>query len=547
MSRLLIPGLVFLSVAPALAQMPAATQPRMPIAAEDKITLVRPTVDKETSTVTLPAAFWNQQLRSVVEVALCGRPSDFLHETILSVTTTQDLLMAALREVGCHDADAWVSSVQDFPRIRGDRLLILLTFEHNGVVDTYAMDELLAFHGWNTPVGPYGWMFKGDPEHVRPEIAPTRDPITHELLSDAGKILRDDPQIAVKIQGIQHISQSFADSPLAYDEWTFPMMDIYRNTRVIPQAVYDSNGKVPVTLRIEKVNEEQFLEGIIRVWHDQAFTAYAAKQLPVARQIDLNKAELWKDVVALKQLPKESARDSDIFAHLSVKAAEVAEGYATLDAAWSSWAADHAAFDPQDEDLAILQQEAKLWKEHGQLMEERARQLATAEEALFEERTISVKPDADREALRKARGMEIAARSAALLADIKQPLDRWSFELKNLDPADPREFMVKGIQYRVALLESQQRAGRIGIAYGKALEAGGAEAAKLQNEWATEQLGVSIAQLQLDLLNTRFEISKREGIDNDPDMPQLKADEARLMGRLEAARAATQPATAPAK
>ncbi len=538
-----------LTLAIAAAALPARAQfspapapaPGSAPAPQEKITLLKPQVDKDAATVTLPAAFWNQQMRSAIEVALCGRPSDFLHETILSVTTTQDLLTAALRDAGFHDADAWVASVRDFPRIRGDRMLMLLTFERNHVVDTFALDELLAFHGWNVSAGPYGWMFKGDPEHSRPTTAPSKDPITGDPLTDAGKILRDDPQVAVKLQAIQHVSQSFADSPLAYDDWVFPMMDLYRNTMVLPQEVFDSNGAVPVTLRIRKVTEEQFLQAVALVWHDAAFRDYITAQLPTARQIDTDKKELWDLVVQLKKLPRESATDSPVFGKLAAKAAQVEKGYAALDSAWASWAADHATFDPRSENLDELKQEAKLWKEHGLLMKERAAQLAIAEQAAADQHEHA---SASPEDLRKLRGREVAARSAALLAEIKQPLDRWNDELQHLAPDDPREFWVKGIHLQVELLNAQQESGESGIAYGKALEAGdtGAAIAPLQSRWARVQLRVTIANLETQLADTAFELSKREGIDNDPDVPALKAKQADLQSRLTAARAATQPA-----
>ena len=102
-------------------------------------------------------------MTSWVEVAICGRPSDFLHETIVCVTTTKAILMQALHDIGCHDADEWVNSIQDFPKIRGDRLLITLEVTRNGKTETYSLDELLTYEGWNISTGPYGWMFKGNP------------------------------------------------------------------------------------------------------------------------------------------------------------------------------------------------------------------------------------------------------------------------------------------------------------------------------------------------------------------------------------------------
>jgi hypothetical protein len=533
-------GGVMLLLAAAGQAWSQATQPRVPLAAEDKIVLTKPEVDKDQQTVTIPAAFWNQQMRGPVEVALCGRPSDFLHETILSVTATQDMLIKAMRDAGFHDADAWVSSVRDFPRIRGDKALLLVTVEHDHTIQTFSLDELLTFYKWNVPIGPYGWMFKGDPEHQRPATAPSKDPVTGEPLTDAGKILRDDPQVALQFQGLQHTSQSFIDLPLAYDDWCFPMMDYWRNTTVLPQAVFDSNGTMPVTLRIEKVNEEQYLQRAAAVWHDAAFKQYMLQQIPVARQIDADKKILWDLVQRLKALPAEDASNSEVFAQAAMKAAEVEKGYAALDAAWSSWAADHAQFDPKDEDIDELRQQAKLWKEHGELMKERASQLATAEEAAYVLHGLQGKPDPNGEKP-QLRGQEISARSAALIAEIKQPLDKWTFEQKRLDPGDPRTDWVNGIRLQLALLHAEQVSGDAGVAYGKALETGTGDRVALESRWAQAQVAVTIAQLQVQLADVAFELSKREGIDNDPDVPSLKARQAQLQARLREAQAATQP------
>ena len=71
--------------------------------------------------------------------------------------------MKALREVGCHDADAWVDGVRDFPKVRGDRFLVLVEFNWEGKPQVYSLDELIGFQGWGDSAGPYGFMFKGDP------------------------------------------------------------------------------------------------------------------------------------------------------------------------------------------------------------------------------------------------------------------------------------------------------------------------------------------------------------------------------------------------
>ncbi len=228
-------------------------------------------VDKAGRRVTLPGAFWNEKLADWLDVGLCGRPSDFLHETVLSVTTTRTLLEEALREVGFHDADAWVASVKDFPRVRGDKLLVLGEFVRDGKKETFSLDEMIGFEGWGVSAGPYGFMFKGDPGRemgkgtTKPANAAGGDgmeglggPAAAKGASpeekdrgkedDATQILRDDPQISVAFKGLQNVSQSFADHPLAYEDWVYPMRKLGRNYAVLPDKVYDSNGAIPVTV-----------------------------------------------------------------------------------------------------------------------------------------------------------------------------------------------------------------------------------------------------------------------------------------------------------
>src|SRR4051812_31380993 len=88
--------------------------------AADDVKIARPTVDKAAGRVTLPGAFWNAQVAEWVEVAVSGRPSDFLHETVLCITTTRTLMEDAFREAGFRDGDVWANSLRDFNRVRGD-------------------------------------------------------------------------------------------------------------------------------------------------------------------------------------------------------------------------------------------------------------------------------------------------------------------------------------------------------------------------------------------------------------------------------------------
>ena len=160
--------------------------------ANDPVRIVVPIETKARGACRCPAAFWNQHMTGRLEVlALCGRPSDFYEQNRAKQATTKAILMQSMREVGFHDADAWVDSANDFPRVRGDRFLMLLEVtrgaEAGGKVETYSLDELLEYRGWGISAGPYGWMFKGDPERATTQAAGTQpvDPLL-QLMAAAG-------------------------------------------------------------------------------------------------------------------------------------------------------------------------------------------------------------------------------------------------------------------------------------------------------------------------------------------------------------------------
>jgi hypothetical protein len=505
--------------------------------ADAPIVIVRPVVDKGAGQVRLPGAFWNQHMTSWVEVAMCGRPSDFLHETIVCVTTTKAILMEALRAAGCHDADEWVTGVEDFPKIRGDQVMIELRVTRAGKVETYSLDELLEYEGWGVAQGPYGWMYKGEPGEENSKLKTQNSKPLEDggEESDRTKIVRDDPQIALVLKGIQHFSQSFAEHPLAYDDWIYPMMRYGRNTKLLPMAVYDSNGDVPVEVVIRKVTEEELLTESARVWHDRAFAAYMLQQMATAKAVDVEKAELWgllPEVKKLSEVPAEkrdALREGKVFGRAGVLAAKIEAGYAELDAAWGVWACEHPQFESSDaKELEELRLETGQWKTHLTLRRERADQLAVAVDAAFDAKQLAYQPENTLK-LQHLRGVEIAARSAALLAENQQPREFWKAEDARLDrKTDPRADWIRQIDTQVALNDARSAAGASGVAYGKALRDADAEGTPaltaLQNQYAGDMQKMTLADLRLRLANVDFEISKREGFTDDPDLPKLQVE-----------------------
>jgi hypothetical protein len=330
------------------------------------------------------------------------------------------------------------------------------------------------------------------------------------------------------------------------------MMRYGRNYRLLPNEVYDSNSEVPVTMIIQKCTEEQFIIEMAKVWHDGAFSEYMRKQLPTAKQIDKDKAELWSLLPALKKLrniPDETrdvVHESEVFGKVSVLAASIEKGYATLDAAWARWACDHPVYETTDNnELNELKEQTKLWREHMELKQKSAEQLAVAEKAAFDLKQLESKPatDESKKQQQKLRGMELEARSTAMLAGIVQPRAYWKYEQGRVDPkTDPRTDWIKHIGVQVDLIESKAGVGTTGLAYGRALQSAAPEqVASAQKAYAEAVVKMTVGDLQLRLADIDFEISKREGFADDPDLARYKAERKEIETQLKAAQAATQP------
>jgi hypothetical protein len=476
------------------------------------IKLVTPTVDQAAQTVTLPAAFWNEHLADWLDVAFCGRPSDFLHETVVCATTTRSLLQQALRDAGCRDADAWTDGIKDFPRIRGDRLLITLEFTRDGKKEKYTLDELITLSRWGVSMGPFGFMFKGDPEHAASQPAAAAAVGGGD---DAAKILRDDPQIALVFRGIRSLSQSFADHPLAYveDRWEWEEIHRGRNHSLLPAALFDSNGATPVTLTFQKVSEEQLLTQSAALWHDPAAQAYILQQLPTARQLDKEKS----DYFALRHNANPPATQKD---HLALLLAQIERDYAALDAAWTSWAVEHLKPEAQDAPTAdFINAQAKRWGEFFTLNKERTGQLAIAAE------TPANQP-----------GKILIARSRALLAENQQSRDYWQAEWGKIEQPKPDDVWANSVRLHIALIDARLAVGNAGIAFGQAQDATPPDEAKIaafKKDLETALNRLSLADARLSLISIEFEISKRQGAPGEEaELAQLKKQRDDLLAKI---------------
>ena len=337
------------------------------------------------------------------------------------------------------------------------------------------------------------------------------------------------------------------------------MMRYGRNFTLLPAAVYDSNGEVPVQLVIRKVTEEELITQSAAVWHDAAYRDHILQQLPIAKQIDAAKSDLWKllpEVKKLSDLPddkRDLEKETVAFGRASVLAAQIEGYYAELDAAWADWASDHAAFEAADpKEFAELKSEAALWKEHMTLRRTHSEELALAVSAAFAQKRVAAAlaqkqvesaRNGNNTSLQYLRGVEISARSRAMLADSKQPLDYWKHQQSTLDrKTDPRTDWIASVDMQVDLLNAKIAAANAGKAYGDSLfTTDNASIADLQTRYTRAMATLSYDQLRLQLSDINFELSKREGFTDDPDLPKLQQQKVALESALKQAAAATQP------
>ncbi len=325
---------------------------------------------------------------------------------------------------------------------------------------------------------------------------------------------------------------------------------------------------------IRKVTEVEFLNAAAQYWHDPLAAAYIKKQLPIAQQIDAAKAELWKLIPTVRTQIKQSQlhpetivlADSPEIATATVLAAAIEKGYAALDCAWATWAADHCAPDVDaqtDPDTnRAIKDEAKLLRQHAQNMRDRTAALYKMQSATAQKlklRLAGINNDQTKTQMRQLSGRAVEFKSRAQLAENEQVLAYWKAEQSRLDPKDPREDYIRQIQTELALAQAHQTAAQTGITFGLALQAAPdnlatspsplaasrpalSALATAQSAYQTALMQVTIASLNAQLASIDFEIRKREGDPTDPDLPTYQKRRTELQSQITAAQSATQPA-----
>ena len=498
----------------------AATKLSAP-AADNSVVLASPKINAQKHEFTITAAFWNEHLTDWLDVALCGRPSNFLHETVLSVQTTRHIFKTAFRGIGYHSATKWSPDLSDFGFIRGQPVLILVKFQLHGKEQTFLLDELIEFRAWHVSVGPFGWLYLGTHNPYGAAAGP--QPRAGQRV-DPAVILADDPQAAMQFRGIQHASQALLDFPLCFDNWIYPNIRYHRNSAVLSMKVFNSNGKVPAQLIIRRVSEMQYLRAAEKYWHNPAFAAYIQQQLPIAKSIDSARHKLWH-WIHTKPFSWTNWRVERCVAQLHY-------GYARLQAAWVAWDVAHARFRAANNlSAAQVAAQAKLFLSHLQQVAQSAHQQWLATQAFDQLRQLKKSPTkANAAAIRRLQSAELAARSQALLDSNRQDLAFWQGKKQKIKPHDPRKIWIRDVHSQYALAVAQKAMGKAGLAYAAALKTGAAE--KAQHQYLAAILRVSLARQNVALVNVDFHITNDQGFASARHIATLKAKKSAILKQI---------------
>ena len=506
------------SAAPPVRATTATSQ-----SAPDLVRLDGPTFDPAKHEFSIPAAFWNEHLASWLDVAICGRPSNFLHETVLSIKTTRSILRQAFTRIGYVGGDKWAPNLSEFTRIRGQPLLILVRVGGKHP-QTFLLNELMSLRQWNIALGPFGWLYMGTPG-LTPAPPGAKQYKPGEWVSP-DTILFDDPQVAMQFRGIQHASQSLVDHPLCFDNWIYPNIRYFRNTAVLPLKTFNSNGSVPVTLVFRRVSEVQYLQAAIKYWHDAAFKPVMQHELPRARRIDIARRKLHQ--LLQHRTPWASPRCQKLIAQIQA-------GYAALDDTWISWAASHAAFGPgSTSDIARIKKQAALFVLHLNQNRLRYHYLAEAADAaasLAQLRRQGVAAQA--EEVKSLKSAQLMAQSKALLEGNLQHLAYWQRRSAKLKPNDQRKMWRRDINAELNLALRRQSLAKAGIAYATAMNRAG-PIAGAQKSYLLAVLRVQQAGQEVELVNVDFQIINEQGFAPQAQVNKLLAQKAELKKQIAA-------------
>ncbi|MGC8559114.1 MAG: hypothetical protein ACP5O1_00365 [Phycisphaerae bacterium] len=466
---------------------------------KDMIKLAGPTFVLSKHQFSMPAAFWNEHLCNWLDVALCGRPSNFLHETVLSVETTRTIMRRAMQKIGFHLATQWAPNFKTFGKIRGEPVLILVRFPIKGKMQTFLLDELIRFNGWSRSAGPLGWLYLGTPGiYQLPKSM--HDARPGQMVTPRG-VIYNDPQIAMNFRGIRSQSQALLDHSLCTDNWIYPDIRFYRNYRIVPISIFNSNGKTPVTLIFRRVSEAGLMRAVIRYWHSASMRRLAADLLPLAKQMDTWRRNLWSLVH-----DHPGAWENSSAVHID--AAQLQHGYAVLTHTFVRWSLRHSHFSPTgSRNLAAIKLQASRFEEH--LSDQVKATEARVQYAQAESGAEKAKTPAER---KKALASEIEAKSKFLLYSNLQYLRYWTLKFHSVSPKDPRQLWVRMVKAQYASSKARDTEAHLGIAYAKTMTAGNTQqTARYAAAYERSLIISHLRALEILELQYEFRISNDNG------------------------------------
>jgi hypothetical protein len=496
----------------------SALAPRTSQIPKDVIKLCGPTYTLRKHEFKLPAAFWNEHLCNWLDVALCGRPSNFLHETVLSIEATRTIVRHAMQKIDFHAATSWAPNFKVFGQIRGQPVLILVRFPLNGKIQTFPLDELIRFNGWSRSAGPLGWIYLGTPgiyqlpEHLR--NAKPGQTVTPKA------ILYNDPQIAMNYRGIRSQSQALLNNSLCTDNWVYPDIRFYRNPRLVPMAVFNSNGKVHADIIFRRVSEVQLLKAVIKYWHAASLQPVIKGLLPLAKKMDMWRRSLWKQVHANPHAWSTSKT-------VQIEAAELRHGYAEMTYQCVRWSATHSHFSATaTHTLAAIKTQARRFLAH---LHDQVR--ATLAWVHYRQ---AQKINASTPATKRAKlAATLYARSQFLLDSNLQYLRYWKLKFNGISPEDPRHLWIAMIKAQYAEAKARNREALAGIAYAKVLSGGHAgQIMHAMITYETAVIAARIADLKVVVLQYKFRISNDTGFAGKTHIEQLKHDEKKAQTQI---------------
>jgi hypothetical protein len=292
------------------------TAPEPPAAARPPAPVV---VDRERQEVRTPCRFVNPTRQLEVFACHFSGPT---HETVVEFDATGEQLFEALKDIGCRPADHWnATSPVDFLRNQGDRVLVLVRWEREGVVHEYPAEAMLVEEGTDFPCFVRGFSFSareprrasgaagaGPSEETNQGEAPAaaRSPVPRAVEITLGAAQRERAIFSLLSHPTTLRGGGDARGGLAtraLQPWSFPPL-------INPEVVRDLDRlvaeKTPAELIFRRLPSEEALVRYVRSIAslrrlDERLELYE-KLEPVARQIDELKSAYEEVVQRIRSL-----------------------------------------------------------------------------------------------------------------------------------------------------------------------------------------------------------------------------------------------------